>query len=77
MSAEEHLVIFKKSSRRKKLTVKILWRGFVKNPPAVRSTRVRRRLRSHQEVKLGRIVSHRIVVGLPVSHSIREELHWG
>jgi hypothetical protein len=45
--------------------------------PAVGSTKEARRLRPHQEVNLGRIVSHRIVVGLPVSHSIREELHWG
>jgi hypothetical protein len=71
VSAEEHLVIFKKSSRRKKLMVRIAWRGFVKNLPTVRSTRVTRRLRSNQEVKLERIMSCRIIVGLPVSHSMR------
>jgi hypothetical protein len=36
-----------------------------KNPPAARSTRVTRRLRPHGEVKLGRIMSRRIVVGFP------------
>jgi hypothetical protein len=30
-SVEEHLVIFKKSSRRKKSTVRVLWRGLVKS----------------------------------------------
>jgi hypothetical protein len=40
-----------------------------KNTPIVRSTRVTRRLRPHEEVKLGRIVSRRIIVGL--SSSIR------
>ena len=47
MSTEEYLVIFKKSSRRKKLMVKISWRGFVKNPPAIRSNRLMRRLPPH------------------------------
>lgn len=77
MSAEEHLVIFKKSSRGKKLTVRISWRGFMENPLSVRSTRVARRLWPHQEVNLRRIVSHRIIVGLPISCLIRQKLHWG
>jgi hypothetical protein len=36
-----------------------------------------RRLRSCSEVKLRRIVSRRIVVGLTVSRSIRQKLRWG
>jgi hypothetical protein len=75
VSSEEHLVIFKITSRRKKSTVRISWRGFMKNPPAIRSIRVTRRLQPHQEVKLGRIVSCRIVVGFLVSHSIRKKLY--
>ena len=69
------MVIFKKSSRRKKLMVMISWRGLMENSPAIRSTGVTRRLQSHQRVKLRRIMSHRIVVGFPVSRSIRQKLH--
>jgi hypothetical protein len=67
---------FQEILKEDKLTVRISWRGFVKNPLAVRCTRVMRRLQPHQKVKIGRIESCRIVVGFPVSRSIRQRLSW-
>jgi hypothetical protein len=77
VSAEEHLVIFKKSSRRKKLMVRILRKELVKISSAIGSTKEERRLRSYSEVKPRRITGHRIIVGLTISRSIGKKLHWG
>ena len=43
----------------------------------VGSTKEARRLWPCSELKLMRIMSRRIVVGLTVSHSIRQKLRWG
>jgi hypothetical protein len=68
---------FADSSKRGDRQTRILRKGLVKIPSAVGSAKEARRLRSCSEVKLRRITSRRIIVGLTVSRSIRQKLRWG